>query len=108
MIITQSNSIPEYEVEEVLGLVIGHSTRAASFVKDWFGSVRDFFGGKSSAYDGVLSGVHNDAYLMMLGDAQAKGADAIIEVAYALAPMANTKMLSCSFIGTAVRLKKKR
>lgn len=106
MIVTQAPNVPNHDVDEVLGLVIGHSTRAASFVKDWFGSVRDFFGGRSRSYDALIGGIHNDAYLMMLEDARAKGADAIIAVNYTVSPISNSKMLSCSFIGTAVRLKK--
>lgn len=107
MIITQSHSVPDHEVEAVFGLVIGHSARAASFVRDWFAAIRDFFGGRSRAYDALLGGIHNDAYLMMLEDARSKGADAIIGVNYAIAPMGNSKMICCSFIGTAVRLKKR-
>ena len=41
-------------IRQYLGVVTAESIVGANFVKDFMANVRDFFGGRSGAYEGVL------------------------------------------------------
>lgn len=105
MKITTTDTYPGQEYE-VIGVLEANSTRAASFVKDSFAGIRDMFGGRSKAYDKVLSGVIQDAFEDLASQATRHGADAVIGTRSQLTNLGGSKMLAAQVIGTAIRFKK--
>lgn len=90
---------------EVLGLVVGSSTRASNAAKDWFSGFRDFFGGRSQAYREVLENSIKDIYQDLAEKGRAGGADAIIGFRVTSSSVGGSKMLAFQGYGTAIRFK---
>ena len=86
-------------------LVTGESIVGANFVKDFFASITDIVGGRSSSYEGVLRKAKDAALQEMEQRAAAMGANAVIGVDLDYETVgANGSMLMVTASGTAVNV----
>ena len=106
MILSTTPTIQGREVERYMGLVFGDAVLGVNVVKDLFGSVRDFIGGRSGTYERELGSARDAAMRGLLAQAQELGADAVVGIDFDYEVLgANGGMLMVSASGTAVALK---
>lgn len=80
MIVTTTNQIDGSPVKKYIGIVAGETIIGANVFKDFFASIRDVIGGRSSAYERVLKEAKSTALKEMSEQAADKGANAVIGV----------------------------
>lgn len=103
MIIVTNDRIPGRDVVESLGLVRGNTIRARHLGWDILAALRNLVGGEIGEYTKLLGESREQAVDRMLEEAEALGADAVIEVRFETSQvMGNAAELLC--YGTAVRL----
>ena len=103
MIVTTTPTIEGHPIREYKGLVTGETIIGANFVKDFFASIRDIVGGRSSSYESVLREAKDITMSEMQERAQMMGANAIVGVDLDYEALgANGSMLMVTASGTAV------
>ncbi len=80
MILSTTNIIEGKPVTAYLGIVTSEVIIGANFMKDFLGGLRDFFGGRSGTYEGVLKEARENALAELRQNAQSMGADAVIGI----------------------------
>ncbi|MBT4154356.1 MAG: YbjQ family protein [Candidatus Marinimicrobia bacterium] len=104
MIITNTDSVPNREVTEILGVVRGNSVRAKHIGRDLMAGLKGIVGGEISGYTELLADSREEAYKRMTEDAESLGADAILNVRFVTSMIAQTMSEMLAY-GTAVKLK---
>ena len=104
MITTTTASIPGKEVSELLGSSRGSTVRARNIGRDIFAGLKNIVGGEISEYTRLQAQSREQAFQRMVKDAQAMGADAVINVRFttSMVMQGAAEMLA---YGTAVKLK---
>ena len=104
MITTTTDSIPGKEVSEILGISRGSTVRARNIGRDIFAGLKNIVGGEISEYTRLQAQSREQAFQRMVKDAQAMGADAVINVRFttSMVMQGAAEMLA---YGTAVKLK---
>ena len=105
MIITNTDSVPNREVTEILGVVRGNSVRAKHIGRDLMAGLKGIVGGEISGYTELLADSREEAYKRMTEDAESLGADAILNVLFVTSMIAQTMSEMLAY-GTAVKLKR--
>lgn len=105
MIVTTTNSLDGYTVEQYLGIVSGETIIGANVFKDFFASITDIVGGRSSSYERVLREAKATAMSEMEMQARAFGANAIIGIDLDYETIRDG-MLMVTASGTAVKILK--
>ncbi len=103
MILSTTNTIPNKEIKEILGIARGSTVRARNIGRDIFAGLKNIVGGEISEYTKLLADSREQAMQRMIQDAHDLGADAIIEIRITT----STVMQGASEIlayGTAVKL----
>lgn len=103
MIISTTETIPNKQVTEVLGISRGSTVRARNFGRDILAGFKNFVGGEIDGYTKLQAQSREQAIERMIQDAQKLGADAIVNVRFST----STIMQGASEIlayGTAVKL----
>jgi len=103
MIISTTESIPNREIVEILGIARGSTVRAKSIGSDIFAGLKNIVGGEIEEYTKLQADSREQALQRMAEDAQELGADAVINVRLTT----STVMQGASEIlayGTAVKL----
>lgn len=103
MIVSTTNSLDGYQVEQYLGIVSGETIIGANLFKDFFASITDIVGGRSSAYERVLREAKATAMSEMEMQAQAFGANAVIGIDLDYETIRDG-MLMVTASGTAVKI----
>ena len=103
MIVSTTNTIEGRTISEYRGVVSGEVILGANVVRDIFASFRDFFGGRSRAYERVIRDARNGAIEEMVSEAKEMGADAVLGVDIDYETVGKS-MLMVTASGTAVRL----
>jgi uncharacterized protein YbjQ (UPF0145 family) len=80
MIITTTPTIEGKHVIEYKGIVFGEVISGVNFLKDFAAGLSNFFGGRSSSYEGELIEARENALREMRQRAEALGANAVIGV----------------------------
>jgi uncharacterized protein YbjQ (UPF0145 family) len=104
MIITTTDSIPNKEVKEILGMVKGNVIQAKHIGKDIIAGFRQLVGGEIKEYTEMLSEAREIALKRMINKAEEMKADAVVNVRF----MTSTVMNGAAEIlvyGTAMKLK---
>ena len=99
MLMTTTPSVEGKRIVRYLGVI------GANVFRDFLAGVRDFFGGRSSAYEAVLREAKDTALEEMARQAEALGANAVvgIDLDYeTVGGSGSMLMVTCS--GTAVRV----
>ena len=105
MIITTTPTVEGRTIKEYKGIVSGEVIFGMNFVKDFFASVHDVFGGRSDSYEKSMIEGRQTAQAEMEKRAREMGANAIVGVSYGYETMgANGSMLMVAISGTAVVL----
>lgn len=105
MIITTTPTVEGRTIKEYKGIVSGEVIFGMNFVKDFFASIHDVFGGRSDSYEKSMIKGRQTAQAEMERRAREMGANAIVGVSYGYETMgANGSMLMAAISGTAVVL----
>ncbi|MCU4974529.1 YbjQ family protein [Halobacteria archaeon AArc-m2/3/4] len=103
MQITNTETVPDREVVEVLGIARGNTVEARNVGRDITQGIRNVFGGELKAYSELLSKARDEAISRMESDAEAMGADAVVNVRLETSNITDGGSEVMAY-GTAVRL----
>ena len=103
MLLLNIDSIPGKRVE-ALGLVKGSVVQAKNFGKDFMAGMKTLVGGEIEGYTDLLNQARQIATKRMVDEAEALGADAVINVRYGSASVMQGAAEVIAY-GTAVRYK---
>jgi len=105
MLVTTTPQIQNKNITEYKGVVTGEAIVGANFVRDFFASARDFFGGRSKSYEKELEKARTIAIEEMVHKAEGWGANAVVGVDLDYETIGkNGSMLMVAVSGTAVVL----
>lgn len=105
MIVTTTPDIANKNIVEYKGIVTGEVIVGVNFIRDFFASFRDFFGGRSKAYEKELEKARNLAMNDLVAKAESMGANAVIGIDLDYETVSpKGSMLMVSITGTAVVL----
>jgi uncharacterized protein YbjQ (UPF0145 family) len=82
MLVATTNDLPGYRIVKHLGVVRGLTVRSRSVVGNIGASIQTLFGGNISLYTKLAEQARQEAYDLMLQNAHAVGANAIIAMRY--------------------------
>lgn len=105
MIISTTPSLEGYQIDQYLGIVSGETIIGANIFKDFFASITDIVGGRSSAYEQVLREAKATAITEMELQARQFGANAIVGIDLDYETIRDG-MLMVTVSGTAVKTTK--
>ncbi|MDX1445448.1 YbjQ family protein [Lishizhenia sp.] len=80
MIITTTETVPNKEIEAILGVARGSTVRARNVGRDIFAGLKNLVGGEISEYTKLQAQSREQAMQRMIEDAQRLNADAIVNV----------------------------
>lgn len=101
MIVTTTDNVPGRRIVRSLGLIRGNTIRARWFGRDITAMLRNLVGGEIKDYTKMLAEAREQAIDRMIEEAEALGADAVIEVRFETSQIMNAAAeLLC--YGTAV------
>jgi len=103
MLISNIETIPGREVQEILGLVSGSTVRAKHIGRDIMAGLKNIVGGELQGYTELLQEARDEATERMKKEAQALGADAVVNVRFSTSSVAQGAAELFAY-GTAVRL----
>jgi uncharacterized protein YbjQ (UPF0145 family) len=83
MLLSNLEIVPGKRVSKHLGLVQGSTVRAKHVGKDLFASLKNIVGGELKAYTELLQESRDEALERMVKQAQAIGANAVLNVRFA-------------------------
>ncbi|SHE54922.1 Uncharacterized conserved protein YbjQ, UPF0145 family [Psychroflexus salarius] len=105
MIVTTTNLIEGQPVKEYIDLVTGETIIGANVFKDFFASITDLVGGRSSSYEKVLREAKETAVQEMKQKAASLGANAVLGVDLDYETLGSGNgMLMVTASGTAVKV----
>ena len=78
MIVTTTDFVPGYEIDEILGVVMGNTVRAKHIGKDILAGLKNIVGGEIDEYTEMLRDARIEAVNRMINEAKKMGADAVI------------------------------
>ena len=105
MIVTTTPSVEGKRITEYKGIVFGEVISGVNAIKDFAAGLSNFFGGRSSSYEGELIEAREAALREMESRAYSMGANAVVSVDIdyeVLGQGGNMLMVTAS--GTAVRV----
>lgn len=104
MEVVNTETVPERDVEETLGIARGNTVKARNVGRDITQSIRNITGGELKAYSELLTEARDEALERMVEDAESLDADAVVNVRLESSEIANGGSEVIAY-GTAVRLK---
>jgi len=104
MELSTTESIAGREVTETLGLVRGNTVRARNVGRDITQGLRNLAGGELKGYTELMTDARGQAQDRMIEEAEALGADGVINVRYTTSSIADSGAEILAY-GTAVRLR---
>lgn len=105
MIVTTMNDIPGYTVDEVFGEVMGLTVRSRNIGSQFGAGLKSLIGGELKGMTKALIDSRQQVMERMIGEAEAKGANAIIAMRFDTSEMGGQWTEICAY-GTAVKVKK--
>lgn len=103
MIVTTTQTIEGKVVQEYKGIVFGEVISGVNVLKDFAAGMRNFFGGRSAAYEEELMNAREEALRELENRAAQRGANAVIGVDIDYEVLgADNGMLMVTASGTAV------
>lgn len=85
-----------------IGLVTGEYVSSRIFYKDFFASIRNFFGFELKSYTEMMADSKDKAIERMIKDAESLGATGIINIKFAITALTNDSIVIIAS-GTAVK-----
>ena len=105
MIITTTNELAGYQVEEVLGEVMGLTVRSRNIGSQLGAGLKSMMGGELRGMTKALIDSRHQVIERMVEEAESKGANAILAMRFDTSDMGGTWTEICAY-GTAVRVQK--
>jgi uncharacterized protein YbjQ (UPF0145 family) len=105
VLITTMNDIPGYEIDEVYGEVFGLTVRSRNVGSQIGAGFKSILGGELKGMTKALVDSRQQVIERMVGEAEAKGANAIIAMRFDTSEMGGNWTEICAY-GTAVRAHK--
>lgn len=103
MIVSTTENIPNKEVAEILGIARGSTVRARNVGRDIFAGFKNLVGGEINEYTKLQAQSREEALQRMLNDAEAMGADAVINMRFTTSMIMQGASEILAY-GTAVKL----
>ena len=103
MLLLNIDHIPGKEIQ-ALGLVKGTIVQSKHFGKDFMAGMKTLVGGEVEGYTELLNEARQIATKRMVDEAEAMGADAVVNIRYASASIMQSAA-EMTVYGTAVRIK---
>ena len=88
MAVSNTETIAGSTIVQSLGLVTGSTVRAKNIGKDIMAGLKNIVGGELGTYTQLLNEARNQALQRMMADAQARGANAVVNVRFATSAVA--------------------
>lgn len=109
IILTTEAGMAEYRITERIEIITAECVFGMNLFKDFFAGIRDIFGGRSSASQGVLRDARRTCLTELRREALISGADAVVgvDLAYNEISGDGKSMLFVVASGTAVRIEPK-
>ena len=104
MIVSTTETIPAREIVEILGLARGNIVRTKHLGRDIQAALKSLVGGTVGGYTEMLTESREQATRLMIKEAEALNADAVVNVRYTTSAIA-AGMSEILAYGTAVKLK---
>jgi uncharacterized protein YbjQ (UPF0145 family) len=105
VLITTTNDVPGYAVDEVYGEVFGLTVRSRNLGSQMGAGFKSLVGGELKGMTKALVDSRNDVIDRMVEEAEAKGANAVVAMRFDTSEMGGTWTEICAY-GTAVRVHK--
>jgi uncharacterized protein YbjQ (UPF0145 family) len=105
MLVTNTESVPGYEITHSLGLVSGNVVRSKHLGRDIMAGLKTIIGGEIRGYTEMLSEARAEAQARAEQAAMRLGADALINVRFTTSAVAEG-MSEILAYGTAVKIRK--
>ncbi len=102
MLLLNIDHIPGKEVE-ALGIAKGSVVQSKNFGKDFMAGIKGLVGGEIAEYTDMLNQARQIAVKRMVEDAEAQGADAVLNIRYASSSLMQGAAEVIAY-GTAVRI----
>lgn len=90
-------------MSEHYGMVTGSTVRAKNIGKDFFAGLKNIMGGELKAYTELMDESRNEALQRMIQQAQAKGANAVVNIRFGTSDVAPGAAEVFAY-GTAVKV----
>ncbi len=103
-IVSTTETIPGFQIKEVLGIVKGSTVRSRNIGRDIGAALKNIVGGEIKTYTEMANNSRDEAYNRMVNDAISKGADAIVGMRFTTSMIMQGASEMVAF-GTAVKLK---
>lgn len=103
MIISTTETIPNKEITQIVGIAKGSTVRARHLGRDIFAGLKNIIGGEISEYSKLLNQSRDQAMERMIKEAEEMGADAIVNVRLTTSMVMQTTSEVLAY-GTAVKL----
>ena len=105
MKLTNTQTLPGYEIVEVLDIARGSTVRARHLGRDFAAVFKSVVGGEIREYTRLMAEAREHAIERMIADAETLGADAIVNVRFmtAMVLQGSSEILA---YGTAVKIRK--
>ncbi len=105
MILTTTETIPNHEIREILGIARGSTVRARNIGRDIFAGLKSIIGGEIDEYTKLQAHSREQAMQRMEQDAMNLGADGVVNIRMTTA-MIMKGAAEILVYGTAVKLKR--
>jgi len=105
MLITTTNDVPGYEVEEVLGEVFGLTVRSRNVGSQLGAGLKSLVGGELKGMTKALADSREQVIERLTEEAQKRGGNAVLAMRFDTSEMGGTWTEICAY-GTAVRVRK--
>jgi len=104
-LITTTNDLPGYEVEEVLGEVFGLTVRSRNVGSQIGAGLKSLVGGELKGMTKALADSRQQVIERLTEEAQKRGGNAVLAMRFDTSEMGGTWTEICAY-GTAVRVRK--
>jgi uncharacterized protein YbjQ (UPF0145 family) len=105
MLITTTNDLPGYEIQEVFGEVFGLTVRSRNVGSQIGAGLKSILGGELRGMTKALADSREQVMQRLVEEAEARGANAILAMRFDTSEMGGTWTEICAY-GTAVRARK--
>lgn len=104
MILTTTETIPNKEIDQILGVARGSTVRARNVGRDILAGLKNIVGGEIEEYTKLQADSREQAMKRMIQDAERLGADAIVNIRFSTSMIAQGAAEILAY-GTAVKFK---
>ena len=104
MITTTTDSIPNKEIDQILGIARGSTVRSRNAARDLVAQLKNIIGGEIEEYTKLQADAREQALERLIVDANNLGADAVLNIRFTTSVIAQGTSEILAY-GTAVSLK---